>query len=90
MVREFQGKVRELMNFPNPNHSTKNSRDSGSKIEKKENLREKIWVYLARLSFFSEILENALVVKKAAIVFSQEQSVKRMRNILEEWHTTTV
>ena len=77
MVREFQGKVRELMNFPNPNQSTKNS-------------REKIWVYVARLSSFSEILENAVVEKKAVIVFSEEQSVKRMRNILEKWHTTTV
>lgn len=55
VVREFQGKVWELMNFQNPNYSTKNSRDSGSKIEKKEIFREKIWVYLARLSSFSEI-----------------------------------
>ena len=40
------------MNFQNPNYSTKNSRDSGSKIGKKENFREKIWVYLARLPYF--------------------------------------
>ena len=78
------------MNFQNPNYSTKNSRDSRSKIEKKENFREKIWVYLARLSSFSEILENAVVEKKAVIVFSHQQSVKPKRNILEKWHTTTV
>ena len=56
--KSFQ-KFRKLLNFRNANHSTDNSRNSGSKVEWKENFREKIskiWVYLARLSPFLEIL----------------------------------
>ena len=44
---------KKLLNFGNANHSTVNSRNSGSKVEWKEKFREKfpkIWVYLARLS----------------------------------------
>ena len=46
---------KKLLNFGNANHSTVNSRNSGSKVEWKEKFREKfpkIWVYLARLSSF--------------------------------------
>ena len=60
--KSFQ-KFRKLLNFRNANHSTENSRNPGSKVEWKANSREKflkIWVYLARLSSFVEILENAL------------------------------
>ena len=48
--KSFQ-KFRKLLNFRNANHSTKNFRNSESKVEWKENFREnvlKIWVYLER------------------------------------------
>ena len=63
MVQTFPTKFPEIpkaVEFPNANHWTENSRNSGSKVEWKENFWEKIWVYLARLSSFSEILENAV------------------------------
>ena len=54
-------KFRKLLNFRNANHSTENSRNSGSKVQNgnKENFREKkskIWV--SRLSSFLEIFRN--------------------------------
>ena len=44
--RNFPGKFLEipkLLNFRNTNHSTENSRHSGSKVEWKENFREKVF-----------------------------------------------
>ena len=38
--KSFQ-KFRKLLNFRNANHSTENSRNSGSKVEWKENFRGK-------------------------------------------------
>ena len=38
--KRFQ-EIRKLLNFRNANHSTENSRNSGSKVEWKENFREK-------------------------------------------------
>ena len=48
--------IQTLLNFRNVNHSTENSRNPGSKVKWKE----KIGVYLARLSSFLENLENTL------------------------------
>ena len=46
--RPFPSSKENLFNFQNANHSTKNSRFSGSKVGK----ILKIWVYLARLPCF--------------------------------------
>ena len=48
--------IQKLLNFRNVNHSIENSRNPGSKVKWKE----KIGVYLARLSSFLENLENTL------------------------------
>ena len=53
--------IPETVKCPKCKYSTKSSRNSGSKIEWKENFREKlseIWVYLARLSSFWKFLKN--------------------------------
>ena len=64
MVQKFSRKsfqkFRKLLNLRNANNSTENNRNSGSKVEWKENFREKknskMSVYLARLSSFMAIL----------------------------------
>ena len=62
--KSFQ-KFWKLLNFRNMNLSTENSRNFGSKVELKENLRGKIfdWIWVtsrARLSSFLGILEKAV------------------------------
>ena len=52
--REKFPEILKLLNFRNVNHSTENSRFSGSKVEWKENLRENIFENLGipRLPFY--------------------------------------
>ena len=62
MAKSFQ-KIRKLLNFRNANNSSENYSNFAGKFEWKGNFRKKfskIWVYLARLSSFLEILENAV------------------------------
>ena len=81
VVREFQGKVWELMNFQNPNYSTKNSRDSGRKFG-----------YTSLGCPLFRKFGKCCGRKESGhwFFFSNQQSVQRMRNISEKWHTTTV
>ena len=84
-------KFRRLLNFQNANHSTENFRNSGSKVEWKENFGEKkskIWVYLARLSFFLEMSENRhyrCSQPKNAVLFTTGSCRKFKPEVLVEW-----
>ena len=66
MSRKYFQKFRKLLKLGNVNHSTKNSRNSDSKVEWKEDFIEKkmenyFLVYLSRYyPLFLEILENAV------------------------------
>ena len=71
--------IQKLLNFRNVNHSTENSRNPGSKVKWKE----KIGVYLARLSSFLEILENT-------IPFATESRRKFKLDVLVEWKAPKV
>ena len=60
--KSFQ-KFWKLFNFRNANHSTENSRFSGSKVEWRENLRENFFEILGiprKAALFLEILKNAV------------------------------
>ena len=60
--KSFQ-KFRKLLNCRNANHSTENSRFSGSIVEWKQNFRENIFENLGihrKVALFLKILENAL------------------------------
>ena len=60
--KRFQ-KFRELLNFRNAKHLTKNSRNSRSKVEWKENFRENCfenWGIPREVVLFLEILENVI------------------------------
>jgi hypothetical protein len=63
MYEKFPGKfqkIRKLLDFRNANHSTEipGGKSNGTGIPGKK--FPKIWVYLARLSTFPEIPENAI------------------------------
>ena len=75
--------IPKAVEFPNANPSTENSRNPGSKVEWKENFQEKNWVYLARLSSFLEILENA-------VPFATESSKKYKADVLVEWEAPKI
>ena len=88
--KSFQ-KFRKLLNFRNANHSTENFRNSGSKVEWKENFWEifsKIWVYLERLSSFLEMSENRhyrCSQPKNAVPFATGSCRKFKPEVLVEW-----
>ena len=69
------------MNFQNPNYSTKNSRDSGRKFG-----------YTSLGCPLFRKFGKCCGRKESGhwFFFSNQQSVQRMRNISEKWHTTTV
>ena len=66
--KSFQ-KFRKLFNFRNANHSTENCRNSGSKVEWKENFRENFFENLGIprevVLFFGNVGKSSLPVKVA-------------------------
>ena len=71
--------IQKLLNFRNVNHSIENSRNPGSKVQWKE----KIGVYLARLSSFLENLENT-------VPFATESRRKFKPDVLVELQSAQV
>ena len=71
--------IQKLLNFRNVNHSIENSRNPGRKVQWKE----KIGVYLARLSSFLENLENT-------VPFATESRRKFKLDVLVEWKAPKV
>ena len=81
--KSFQ-KFWKLFNFRNANHSTENSRFSGSKVEWRENLRENFFEILGiprKASLFLEILKNAV----AFAPFAPESCRKFEPDVSVEW-----
>ena len=78
--KSFQ-KFWKLFNFRNANHSTENSRFSGSKVEWRENLRENFFEILGiprKAALFLEILKNA-------VAFAPESWRKFEPDVSVEW-----
>ena len=90
-------KFQKLLIFRNANHSTENFRNSGSKVEWKENFRENflenLGIYLARLSSFLEMSENRhyrCSQPKNAVPFATGSCRKFKPEVLVEWKAPNV
>ena len=94
--KSFQ-KFRKLLNFRNANHSTENVRNSGSKVEWKENLREKFFrkfEYTSRgCPLFLEMSENRhyrCSQPKNVVPFATGSCRKFKPEVLVEWKAPLV
>ena len=95
--KSFQ-KFRKLLNFRNANHSTEIFRNSGNKVEWKENFRENFfrnfgYTSRARLSAFLEMSENRhyrCSQPKNAFPFATGSCRKFKLEVMGEWKAPTV